>query len=102
MGNRNIFDRDASVFIEVPNMVPSECRFEVSDNAVQETQSMDDIFEELDCVLCSGQNKRFVFDPLGELVDGDVHVPKTTWSWLEGPDHVQSLACKRPESWDGL
>ena len=63
---------------------------------------MDDIFEELDCFLCSGRNKRLVFDPLGELVNGDVHVLKTAWRGLERPDHVQSLACKRPRSWDGL
>ena len=66
----------------------SECSSEVSDDAVRETESVDDIFEELDCLLCSCQNKRLVFDPLGELVNGDVHVPKTAWRRLEKPDHV--------------
>ena len=56
----------------------SKCSSEVGDNAVWETESMDFIFEELDCFLCSSQNKRFVFDPLGELVDGNIHVLKTT------------------------
>ena len=88
MGNRDKFDRDASVFVEVPKMMTSKCSSEVGDNAVRETESMDDIFEELDYLLCSSRNKRFVFDPLGELVNGDVHVPKTTWCWLEGPDHI--------------
>ena len=72
MGNRDVFDGDASVFTEVPKMMTTECSFKVSD------KSVDDIFEELDCLLCSSRNKRFVFDPLGEPVNGNIHVPKTT------------------------
>ena len=54
MGNGDIFDGDASVFAEVPKMMTSECSSEVGDNAVRETKSVDDVFEELDCLLCSG------------------------------------------------
>ena len=78
MCNKNIFDRDALVFIEVPKMMTSECSSKVGDNAIRETESVDDIFEELDCFLCSSQDERFILDPLGEPVDGDIHVPKTT------------------------
>ena len=98
MGNRDVFDGDASVFAEVPKMMTSECSSEVSDNAVRETKSMDDIFEELDCLLCNSQNKRLVFDPLRELVNGNIYIPKTAWRRLERPDHVESPACKRPRS----
>ena len=63
---------------------------EVGDNVVQETESMDDIFKEFDCLLCSGRNKRLLFDTLGELVNGDVYVPKIAWHRLERPDHVTS------------
>ena len=98
MGNRDIFDRDASVFIEVPKMVTSECSSKVGDNTVRETESMDDIFEELDCLLCSSRNKRLVFDPLGELVNGDVYISKTTWRRLESPDHVESQHAKDQEA----
>ena len=78
MGNRDVFDRDASVFTEVTKMMTNECSFKVDDNAIRETESMDDIFVELDCLLCNGRNKQLVFDPLGELVNGDAYVPKTT------------------------
>ena len=88
MGNIDVFDGDTLVFAEVPKMVTSECSSEVGDNAIRKTESMDEIFEELDCLLCSGRNKRLVFDPLGELVNGDVYVLKTTWRRLERPDHV--------------
>ena len=47
MGNRVIFDRDAPVFTEVLKMMTSECGSEVGDNAIRETESMDDILEEL-------------------------------------------------------
>ena len=94
MGNRDIFDGDASVFAEIPKIVTGECSSEVGDNAIRETEFMDHIFEELDCLLCSGRNKRLIFDPFGELVNGDVRALETTWHWLERPDHVQSLACK--------
>ena len=53
MGNGDIFDGDASVFAEIPKMVASECSSKVGDNVVREIESMDDIFEELDCFLCS-------------------------------------------------
>ena len=98
MGNGDVFDGDASVFAEVPKMVTSECSSEVGDNAVRETESMDDIFEVLDCLLCSSQNKRLVFDPLGELVNSNVYVLKTAWRRLERPDHVESQHAKCQEA----
>ena len=51
MGNEDVFYLDASVFVEVPKMMTGDCGFEVSDNAVRETESVDDIFEELDRFL---------------------------------------------------
>ena len=102
MGNGDVFDGDTAVFAEIPKVMTSECGSEVGDNAIWETKSVDDIFEKLDCLLCSGRNKWFVFNPLGELVNGDIHVPETTWRWLERLDHIQSPACEGPGSWDGL
>ena len=89
MGNGDVFDRDASVFVEVPKMMTSECSSEVDDNAIRETESVDDIFEELDCFLCSSRDERFIFDPLGEVVNGGVNVPEATWCWLERPNHAK-------------
>ena len=88
MGNGDVFNGDAPIFVEVPKMMADKRGSEVGDDAVRETKSMDDIFEELDCFLCSSRDKRFILDPHGKLVDGDVHIPETTWRWLEWPDHV--------------
>ena len=50
MGNGDIFDRDASVFVEVPKVMASKCSSKVGNDAVRETESVDDVFEELDCI----------------------------------------------------
>ena len=102
MGNGDVFNGDASVFAKVRKMVAGKRGSEVGDDAIRGTESMDNVFKELDCFLCGSRDKRFVLDPLGEFVDGDIDIPKTTWRWLERPDHIQSPACKRPGSWDGL
>ena len=78
MGNRDVFDGDASVFIEVPKMMANKHSSKVGDNTIRQTKSVDDIFEELDCFLCSSQDERFILDSLGH--------------WLERPDHIQSPA----------
>ena len=102
MGNRDVFDRDAPVFAEVPKVMASKRSSEVGDNAVWETEFVDDIFEELDYFLCSSRDERIILNPLGELVDGDIYITETTWRWFGRPDHVQSLACEGLGSWDGL
>ena len=69
---------------------------------------MDNIIKQLACLLFYGLDKWFVFDPLGEFVDADVDVAKTSRRGLEWPNHIQSLACKEPRcrnrlqglSWD--
>ena len=94
MSNGDVFDGDATVFAEVAIVMASKCSSKVGDDAVRETKSMDDIFKELDYFLCSSRDERFILDPLGELINGDVYVPEATWRWLEGPNHIQSLACK--------
>ena len=102
MSNGNVFNGDAPVFTEVPKVMASERSSEVSDNAVRESKSMDDIFEELDCFLCSSRDERFILNPLGEVLDGDIHVPEITWRWLERPNHIQSPAHEGLGGWDGL
>ena len=78
MSNGNVFNKDASVFAEVPKMMAGKSYPEVGDDAVRETVSVYDIFKELDCFLCSSRNERFVLDPLGELINGDVHILETS------------------------
>jgi hypothetical protein len=53
MSNGNVFNRDAPVFAEVPKMMAGKSRPEVGDDVVRETESVYDVFKELDCFLCS-------------------------------------------------
>ena len=79
------FDRDALVLIEVPKVMASKHTSEVGDNAVRETESVDDIFEELDCFLCSGQNKRFYSIHLENLSMVTYTYLKPPGAGLKGP-----------------
>ena len=88
MSNGDIFDGDAKVFVEVLKVMASKCSSEVGDDAVRETKSVDDVFKELDCFLCSSRDERFILNPLGELVNGNVYVPETSWCWLKRTNHV--------------
>jgi hypothetical protein len=40
--------------------------------------------------------------PFGELVDQHKETFEVVRGRLEGPDHIQSLACKGPRGWYGL
>ena len=79
MGNRDILDGDALVFAEVPKVMASKRSSEVGDDAVRDTESVYNFFKEFDCFLRGSRDEQFVLNPLGELVDGDVYIPETTW-----------------------
>ena len=98
----NVFNRNAPVLAEVPKTMAGKRGPKVGDDAVRETESVYDVLKELDCFFSSSCDEWFVFDPFGELIDGDVHVPETSWRRFERPDHIQSPACERPGSWNGL
>ena len=53
MGNGDVFNGDAPVLVVVPKMMASKRGSKVGDDAIRETESVYDIFKELDCFLCS-------------------------------------------------
>ena len=57
---------------------------------------MNDVIKQLGYLLRCSLDQGFVFDPLGEFVDTDIDPAETSWRGLEGPNHIQSLACKGP------
>jgi hypothetical protein len=78
MSNGNVFNRDAPFFAEIPKMMAGKSCPEVGDDAVRETKYVYDVFKELDCFLSCSCNEWFVLNPLGELINGDVHIPETS------------------------
>ena len=63
---------------------------------------MNDVIKQLSRLLHCSLDQGFVFDPLGEFVDVDVDPAETSRHGLEGPDHIQSLACKGPRRMNRL
>ena len=63
---------------------------------------MYDVLKQLGYLLRSCGDKGLVLNPLGELINGDIYVFEASRNWIEGPDHVQSPACKGPRCGDGL
>ena len=57
---------------------------------------MNDVIEQLSCLLRCSLDQGFVFDLLREFVDVDLDLVETSRRGLEGPDHIQSPACKGP------
>ena len=49
---------------------------------------MYDVVEQISCLLYSGLDKWFVFDPLGEFFNADVDLAKTPRHGLEWADHI--------------
>ena len=72
MSNGDIFNGHRPVFAEVPKMMASKRGSEVGDDAIRETEPVYDIFKELDYFLCSSRDERFILNPLGELINGDI------------------------------
>jgi len=102
VANRDVFDRDALVFSKIPEVVASECRVQISYDAIWQAETMYNIFEQVGCLLCGQDDKRLVLNPLIELINSDIHIFETCQSWFEGSDHVQSLAYERPRCRHGF
>ena len=60
--------------------------------SIGHAKAMHDILYELDYLGGTKLDKRLVFNPLSELVDGNINVLKTTFSSFEWSNHVKPLA----------
>jgi len=85
MGNEYVFDEDASTFVEIPKMVTSECSSEVGDDAVRETESVDDIFEELNCFFAVAEMSSLYSIHLEKLSMAMYTYRKSPSAGLKGP-----------------
>jgi hypothetical protein len=100
--HQNILENYASVIAEVPKIITGERGPQVSDDIVRQAEAVNDFIEQLSCLLRGAHDQRLILNPFGKLVDNDVNPAKASWSRLERPDHVQSLACKKLGCWNGL
>ena len=69
VSNRGLVDSDAVSITEVQELLPGEVSPMVSDYAVRNTEPIDDVEEEFDCLLLPDVVDGFGLYPLGEFVD---------------------------------
>ena len=85
MGNGDVFNGDAPVFTEVPKVMASKHSSEIGDNAVWETEFVDDIFEELDCFLAVAETSGLYSIHLENLSMATYTYRKPPGAGLKGP-----------------
>jgi hypothetical protein len=99
--NRDIFDLDACIFIELPELVGREIWSQIHDDGVREAEAMQDIGDEVNDSIGYELGYQLVLDPLGKLVDSHQYMGETAWRRCEGPNHIKAPASKRPGWWYG-
>jgi hypothetical protein len=62
---------------------------------------MHEFIQEVEYPVGLGTGDQFDFDPLGELVNGHQNSIESFWRSWKRPNHVKSLAGKRPGWWYG-
>jgi hypothetical protein len=78
MRNRCIVNFDAKILAISSERVAGELRLVVGDDPVQDPKPADNGLDKLDYGLLVDLDHRAYFWPLGELVNGDIHIPKST------------------------
>jgi hypothetical protein len=78
MSNRHIVDLDAKILAVSLECTTGELGPVVSDDPVWDPKPTDDGLDELDCGLLVDLDHRGSFRPLGELVVGDIQIPKSS------------------------
>src|SRR5438105_12693827 len=74
----------------------------IHDNPVWNAESDHNALEEFLCFSSCDRGDMFGFNPLGEFVDGDEEMCKTTRRFLQRADHDETPDCKRPIDRDSL
>jgi hypothetical protein len=85
MSNKHIAYLDAQVFTVPLEGIAIELGLVVSDNPVRDPKSADDGFDKFHCGLLVDFDHKGHFQPLGELVDGDIEKPVTSDGMGEAP-----------------
>jgi hypothetical protein len=69
---------------------------QIYDDTVGYSETMHEVLGELDCFCCVVFYEWLVLDPLGEFVNCNEDVLKTSFGLFEWTYLVQPLACERP------
>ena len=93
---------DSLGIVEVQELTTYELGAIVSNNAIRNSEPVDDVLDEFGHPLRLEVGDGPDFDPLGELVDGDQEVIEAPGRLLELPDHVEAPNYEWPGDGDSL
>ena len=102
MCHRSVADFYAEFFAPIFKFCAYKLSAIIHDNPVWNAKSDHNVLEEFLCFGSYDRGDKFSFNPLGEFVDGEEEVCKTTGRSLQRADHVETLDCKRPSDRDSL
>jgi hypothetical protein len=68
---------------------------QICDDVVGYSEAVHNVLDELDCFCRAVFYERLVFDPLGEFVDCDEDVLKSTFGFFEWSYLIQPPTCER-------
>jgi hypothetical protein len=91
-----IVDAYATILCPASELHGRKWGAQIHNYSVRHTKAVHDLLNKLDGLGCAVLDEWFIFNLLGELVDGHIDVLKTTLSSLERSHLIQSLARKRP------
>jgi hypothetical protein len=94
--DRDIFNFDASVLAEFPELVGHEIGSKVCNDGIGEAKTVQDIRDEVDNPIWCELGYQLLLNPLGKLVDSHQNMDETAWHRCEGPNHVEAPTSKRP------
>ena len=95
MSNQGPVDSNAISITEVQELLPGEVSPMVSDDAVRNTELVDDVEEEFDRLFRVDVSDGLRLYPLGEFVHCYEQVSEAAWALFEGSYHVETLDHQR-------
>src|SRR6266540_4181540 len=100
--HRSVVDFDTEFFAPIFEIYACELSAIIHDNPVGDAESDHNVLEEFLYFGSCDRADRFGFNPLGEFVDGDEEMCKTTRCSLQRADYVKTPDCKWPSDRDSL
>lgn len=96
MRYHDVFDEDTLVFVEFLEIVACKVGSEIFDDAVQDTEAVNNLLEELGRFLSGGADQWLVLYLFGKFVYSDKNILEVADSSPEWANHVKAPDRERP------
>jgi hypothetical protein len=99
--DRDIFNLDACILVEFPELIGHEIGSQVCDDGIGEAKAVQDIRDEVNNPIWCELGYRLVLNPLGKLIDSHQNMGETAWCRCDGPNHVEAPTSEGLGWWYG-